>query len=274
MWLYQIRFTPVSAVRTISWVRGDHVETVKFTGGAGVLLAEGDRYHAYVACRWGWLLWRPCGGTSLTLSAGEKEPIAESASWTALGKEGSGVSVLVGRAFDERVDRIVWQDQEYPIPGDRHFFFVRRTASDEMFARAAALSREGKELYEWSPATFYDWQPVVMGSVAFPDRPGPASWYLPVPSDLGNWSVTGGDPLDVARRFVGECDCKEVSARVLKTEAERSTYLVRQEEVRDDSIRHVSYLVELDRTGANWQVTKATYFTECRRGVSQDGYCQ
>lgn len=275
MWLADLRFTPEAAVRSVPSARGEVVRSARFQGGTALLLEDGDRYRAYAACRWAVVFWQVCNGTGFSMTD-EEGPVVESASWSARGEEGWGISLLAGVVRDERIIRIVWGDQEQHVTSSRHFLFARRAHIQSMFAPALALSDTAHGLYEWSDETLHRWHPVRPDEPAFPDRPGPATWYVPVPPDRGDWLASETDPREAARQFVpgsANCDCEQVAVLGMKATEDRQTYLVRLEGLKDDSIRTIEYLVELERRGERWHVTGAAYRTECRRGTSPDGYC-
>ncbi len=275
-----LRFTPEAVVRSLPQVRGEVVQSAEFPGGVALLLASDGRYQAHALCRDALILWRHCGGADFPVTDDTDETEAlmvESASWSAIGNEGWGVSVFAGVAIDERIARIVWEGQEVALAeGARHYLFARRTQAAAMFPPAYALASTGRPLYEWGEETTHDWQPALPSEPVFPSSPGPATWYVPLPPEEGNWGVRRADPLEAVRLFVIGADGEvgdSVSYRVVKANDEQRTYLARMEGLKDDSIRSIEYLVRLEHTGGEWQVTDAAYRTECRRGASPEGLC-
>lgn len=158
MWLFQLRFTPEAAVRTMPWIRGNVVQSIAFPGGKALLLGQGETYYAPVACRWALVLWQPCGSGGFAVT-NHPDPVVENATWSARGSDGWGVSVLAGAAIDPRIAAIRWGDQTQSVSGERHFLFARRTHQDDMFAPAFALDDGGQTLYVWSRQTLFKWQP-------------------------------------------------------------------------------------------------------------------
>jgi hypothetical protein len=183
-------------------VKGAVVQTARFPGGVAVLLDEGGvRYHAVAACRWGLILWRPCGTTGFALEE-EDEPIIESASWDARGDEGWGISLFAGHAYDERVALIVWGEQQQELTGARHYLFVRRTHSDEAFGPAVAYSATGQELYQWSYETYYKWVPVAQPAATAVTAPAEAA-VADCPALPEGWAQVAGGLGSVAQTSFG-----------------------------------------------------------------------
>lgn len=106
---------------------------------------------------------------------------------------------------------------------------------------------------------------------------GPGLGHIPAPRDQGNWSASAATPERTAGLFAlgpdGRCECREVRVELVSGGPTVSLVRVRMEGVLDDAIRNMEYLVVVRREGDRWKVASATYLTECRRGVGEDGLC-
>lgn len=48
---------------------------------------------------------------------------------------------------------------------------------------------------------------------------------------------------------------------------------VRDEGLKDDSLKNKEYLVVVDRVEGGWRVRSASSFTECQRSIPANGLC-
>lgn len=100
--------------------------------------------------------------------------------------------------------------------------------------------------------------------------------FRPVDETFGNWTVTGADPVEVARQFVlgnEPCDCADSNAVLFEEIGDHAVVEVVLMGIMDDALQDRLYRVTLAKQNGVWTVAAAEYQDTCRRGVDDDGLC-